>query len=82
MLIHEFINQQDIDDLDEKASRALCLSTKSNKSLGASNLSSCKAQGLRSREGKKKYKIGKKNISVGGQKVKGEKYGGPIHDYG
>lgn len=82
MLIHEFINQQDIDDLDEKASRALCLSTKSNKELGASNLSSCKSQGLRAREGKMKHKLGKKKaVKVVGHKIKGAKYGGPLPDW-
>ena len=37
----------------EKASRKLCVSTKPDDELGASNLASCKSQGLRARDGKK-----------------------------
>lgn len=85
MLINEFITQEDLADLDEKASRALCLSAKPNSKLGASNLSSCKAQGLRSREGEKKRNLtGKKwgeRSKVAGKKVKSKKYGGPIKSY-
>lgn len=68
-------------DLDEKASRKLCLSTKTDAELGASNLSSCKAQGLRARDGKKSHKIGKSRKTVGGKKIKGKKYGGPLPDW-
>lgn len=85
MLIHEFITQEDMDCLDEKASRALCLSTKSNKELGASNLASCKSQGLRAREGKKSHKMGKgpeSRVVMGGHKIKGKQYGGKIPDWG
>lgn len=67
--------------LEEKASRALCLSTKSDAELGASNLSSCKSQGLRARDGKKSHKVGKKRITVGGKKIKGQKYGGKLPDW-
>lgn len=65
----------------EKASRKLCLSTKTDAELGASNLSSCKSQGLRARDGKKSHKVGDKRITVGGKKIKGQKYGGPLPDY-
>jgi len=65
----------------EKSSRKLCTSTKPDDELGASNLASCKSQGLRSREGKKSHLVGKKRITVGGKKIKGEKYGGPLPDY-
>ena len=71
-------------DLDEKASRSLCLSTKSNKDLGASNLASCKSQGLRAREGNKSHKLGKgpeSRVTVGGKKIKGKKYGGALPSY-
>jgi hypothetical protein len=68
-------------DLDEKASRKLCLSTKSDTELGASNLSSCKSQGLRARDGKKSHLVGKSRKSVGGKKIKGKKYGGPLPDW-
>lgn len=68
--------------LDEaKASAALCKSSRSNDSLGASNLASCKSQGYRRREGKKSHKVGKKRITVGGKKLKGKKYGGKIPDW-
>lgn len=76
---------QDIDPtiLDEaKASAALCRSSKSNANLGASNLASCKSQGLRRREGTKSHKIGKKRVTMGGKKIKGKKYGGPLPFYG
>lgn len=66
----------------EKASRKLCLSTKPDDELGASNLASCKSQGLRARDGKKSHKVGNKRITVGGKKIKGKKYGGPLPDYG
>ena len=85
MLINEFVTQDEMDRLEEKASRALCLSTKSNKDLGASNLASCKSQGLRAREGKKSHKMGKgpeSRMTMGGHKVKGKQYGGTIPDYG
>jgi hypothetical protein len=84
MLIFEFVSKEELDDIDEKASRALCLSTKSNKELGASNLASCKSQGLRAREGNKSHKLGKtpdSRVVMGGHKIKGKKYGGKIPDY-
>lgn len=68
-------------DLDEKASRKLCLSTKTDDELGASNLASCKSQGLRARDGKKSHKIGKTRKTVGGKKIKGKRYGGPLPDW-
>lgn len=86
MKIFEFISTEELADLDEKASRSLCLSTKSNKEIGASQLASCKSQGLRAREGGKSHVIGhasnKVKITVGGKKIKGKKYGGPLPDYG
>jgi len=85
MKINEFISSSDLQDLDEKASRKLCLSTKPNSDLGASNLASCKSQGLRAREGKKSHLMGKgpeSRMTMGGHKVKGKKYGGKIPDWG
>lgn len=85
MKIFEFITTEDLADLDEKASRKLCLSTKPNSDLGASNLASCKSQGLRAREGNKSHKLGrspKSRITVGGHKLKGKKYGGKLPDWG
>lgn len=67
--------------IDEKASRKLCVSQKSDAELGASNLASCKSQGLRARDGKKSHKIGKNRSTVGGKKIKGKKYGGPLPDW-
>ena len=43
---------------EEPASRALCTSGKPDSALGASQLSSCKSQGYRSRDGGKSHKIG------------------------
>ena len=72
--------------LDEKASRALCVGGKPDADLGASNLASCKSQGYRARDGEKSHLIGhsgtKVRIKVGGKKIKGKKYGGPLPDYG
>ena len=58
MKLNEFITDEELASLDEKASRKLCTSTTSNKDLGASNLASCKSQGLRSREGNKSAPLG------------------------
>ena len=78
MLINEIIS--------EKASRALCVSGRPDSDLGASNLASCKSRGLRARDGEKSHLItsGKRHvrIKVGGKKIKGRKYGGPLPDYG
>ena len=66
---------------DWKASRKLCLSKKSDKRLGASALSSCKAQGLRKRNSKVKVTIKGKRKKIGRRKMKGRKYGGPAPDW-
>ena len=81
------IDSMKIIDLDEKieaeaaASAKLCKSSRSNSSLGASALASCKSQGYRRREGGKSHKIGSVRKKVGGKKIKGKKYGGPLPDY-
>jgi hypothetical protein len=80
MKIYEILENIET-DLDEKASRKLCASSRSDAELGSSNLSSCKSQGLRARDGQKSHKVGKKRITVGGKKIKGKKYGGPLPDY-
>lgn len=67
-----------------KASKELCQSSKPDSELGASNLSSCKSQGLRARDGEKSHKLGKSaksRIKVGGHRIKGKKYGGPLPDW-
>ena len=73
--------QQLMATTEAKASRDLCTSNIPDKRLGASNLSSCKSQGYRARDGEKSHKIGSKRIKMGGKKIKGKKYGGPIPDY-
>lgn len=70
-------------EIDEagKASRKLCLSKKTDDELGASQLSSCKAQGLRKRDTKRKFKTGSKKgkpESIKGKYVKASDYGGPL----
>lgn len=86
MKINEFVTQEELAKMDEKASKELCLSTKPNSELGASNLASCKSQGYRAREGGKSHLVGhgksSVRITVGGKKIKGKKYGGPLPDYG
>lgn len=80
MRIDEVLSHQD--DIEEwAASKELCKSTRSDASLGASALASCKSQGYRRRDGKKSHKIGKKRVTVGGRKIKGKKHGGPLPDY-
>ena len=73
-------------ELDEagKASKELCQSSRPDKDLGASNLASCKSQGLRARDGDKSHKLGKgpeSRVKVGGHRIKGKKYGGPLPDW-
>lgn len=67
--------------LDErgKASKELCLS---NKKKGASDESSCKAQGYIARKTGKSQKIGNARVKLDGKKVKSVDYGGPIKNYG
>ena len=68
-----------------KASRALCTSARPDSDLGASNLASCKSQGLRARDGDKSHLIGagknRKRVKVGGKKLRGKKYGGDLPDW-
>jgi hypothetical protein len=80
MRVDEVLTSED--DVEEwQASKELCRSSRPNSSLGASALASCKAQGLRTRSGRKSHKIGKKRVTVGGKKIRGKKYGGPLPDY-
>ena len=81
MKILDIINETDSAVIDEKASRKLCKGSTPNSKLGASNLASCKSQGWRTRSGNKSHKIGKTRKKVGGKKIKGKKYGGPLPDY-
>jgi len=65
-----------------KATAKLCKSSKTDSQIGASALASCKSQGYRARDGKKSHKVGKKRVIVGGRRIKGKKYGGPLPDWG
>jgi hypothetical protein len=67
--------------LDErgKASKELCLS---NRKKGASDTSSCKAQGYMARKTKKTQLIGKKREKLDGKRIKSADYGGPLQNYG
>ena len=73
MLIREVI--------EAKASAELCKSNTPNSELGASQLASCKSQGLRARDTKRKYKIRGKTQGISGKKILGGKNGGnlPVH---
>jgi hypothetical protein len=51
-------------------------------SLSASWLASCKSRGLKARDGDKSHKLGKTRVKVGGKKIRGKKYGGPLPDWG
>lgn len=65
----------------ESASADLCKSSKSDEELGASNLASCKSQGLRGRKSKVRHTIKGKRQSIDGERIKGKKYGGPLPDW-
>ena len=75
------LEPQDSAVSEEPASRDLCTSGKPDSALGASQLSSCKSQGYRSREGAKSHKVGSERIRMRGKKIKGKKYGGPLPDW-
>ena len=82
MKILDITNETDSAIVDEKASRKLCKGSTPSSKLGASNLASCKSQGFCRREGNKSHLIGKNSTKVGGKRIKGEKYGGPLPHYG
>ena len=68
-------------ELEAQASKKLCRSSRPDSDLGASQLASCKSQGLRKRSGKESYKVGKKRVYVAGKRIKGKPYGGPLPLY-
>jgi len=72
----------DIISTEAKASQELCKSNIPDKQLGASNLASCKSQGLRARDTDDAYTIGGKKTRLRGKKIKGGKYGGPLPVHG
>lgn len=69
-------------EIDEagKTPKKVCLSKKTDNELGASQLSSCQAQGLRKRKTKRKFKLdgSKKPKSIKGKYVKSSDYGGSL----
>jgi hypothetical protein len=79
MKVDELLIESDMDEW--QATKELCRSSKPNSALGASALASCKSQGYRTRSGNKSHKVGKRRIKVGGKKIKGKKYGGPLPDW-
>lgn len=83
MRIDEILTDEE-ELIDWQASRSLCKSSKPNSAIGASALSSCKSQGYRRREGNKSHKLGRSKdsrVKVGGKRIKGKKYGGPLPDW-
>lgn len=80
MRIKEITEGIDIGVGEGKPSKDYCRSTPKYK-MGASALASCKSQGLVSRDGAKSHKIGKNRKTVGGRRIKGKKYGGPLPDW-
>ena len=83
-LVHNTFGKRDDEMTEVKASRKVCLSSTPDDDLGASQLASCKSQGLRARDGNKSHKLGKSpksRVKVGGHKLKGKKYGGKLPDW-
>lgn len=81
MRVDEILEREE--DLEDwRASKELCLGDKPDRAIGASALASCKSQGFRKRKGNKSHKIGKRRVTVGGKKIRGKKYGGPLPDWG
>jgi hypothetical protein len=81
MKMNELVETVDAEINEWKASKELCKSSKPDSALGASALASCKSQGYRARDGNKSHKIGKERKKVGGKKIKGKKYGGPLPNW-
>ena len=81
MMVDKYLSTDEAVVDEEPASRALCTSGKPDSALGASQLSSCKSQGYRSRDGGKSHKVGSERIKVRGKRIKGKKYGGPLPDW-
>ena len=70
------------DIIEAKAPEKLCKSRVPDDQLGASQLASCKSQGLRARDSDDSYTIGGKKVKLRGKKIRGKKYGGPIPAHG
>ena len=67
---------------EAKAPEKLCKSRVPDDQLGASQLASCKSQGLRARDSGDSYTIGGKKVKLRGKKIRGKKYGGPLPAHG
>ena len=67
---------------EAKAPEKLCKSRVPDDQLGASQLASCKSQGLRARDSGDSYTIGGKKTKLRNKKIRGKKYGGPIPAHG
>ena len=66
-------------DIEEwEATASLCKSSKPDSAIGASALSSCKAQGFRARQTGKTQKVGNMRVAWGGKKAKAKEKGGPV----
>jgi len=78
MKITEVISQKS----EAKAPEKLCKSRVPDDQLGASQLASCKSQGLRARDSGDSYTIGGKKVKLRNKKIRGKKYGGPIPAHG
>jgi len=72
----------EITQREAKAPEKLCRSRVPDDQLGASQLASCKSQGLRARDSDDSYTIGGKRVKLRGKKIRGKKYGGPIPAHG
>lgn len=72
---------EDADIEEWKATTELCKSNRSDSSLGASALASCKSQGLRRRNTKVKHTVNNKRQNISGKKIKGKAHGGPLPDW-
>ena len=68
--------------IEAKAPEKLCKSRIPDAQLGASQLASCKSQGLRARDSGDSYTIGGKKVKLRNKKIRGKKYGGPLPDWG
>lgn len=70
MRVQDLLESQE--EIEEwKATKELCKSKRPDRSLGASALASCVAQGLRKR----------KNKRLPAKRLKSDDYGGPVDDY-
>lgn len=78
MKIAEVVTQKS----EAKAPEKLCKSRIPDDQLGASQLASCKSQGLRARDSGDSYTIGGKKVKLRNKKIRGKKYGGPLPAHG